>query len=132
MPLLNVAEVLTDPDFALRLKVIRRKEIIDEHGRSQVEETVYHNVVGVQTRDHPNDLERQTDFEVTTSTISFITKFPLHVQVPGYKPDVVVLNGNHFLVRHLDPYPRFGEGFYEAVCESMDRNDNASRVPRYR
>jgi hypothetical protein len=121
VPFLDVTSVLFDPDFADKFNVRRRAEVMDEHGRSTQVEKLLKNKAGVVTAISPNDLNRAEDYQTMTRSISVICKFSLRGETQGYQPDIVVWKGGNYLVKHVDPYPQFGQGFYQAECSSMDK-----------
>ena len=128
MALLDVSSILIDPDLTDRFSVRRRKADVDIQGRLAISEQLFTGIIGVITTANPNDLDRQDDFSVFTRTLSVVTRFRLRGEVKGYQPDVIVWHGNNFVVKHIDLYPQFGSGFYQAECESMDRTDNISDI----
>ena len=123
MALLDVSEILTDPDFADKFNVRRRSETVDTHGRSTVAEQLFSQVVGVVTAISPSDLDRREDYQAMTRSISIVCQFRLRGETDGGQPDIVVWRGNNYIVKHIDPYPQFGRGFIQAECSSMDRVD---------
>lgn len=125
MALLDVSEILTDPDLVDVFNVRRRLETVDIHGRSIVAETVFPQVVGVVTAISPSDLDRREDYQAMSRSISVVCRFRLRGETEGNQPDVVVWRGDNFIVKHVDLYPQFGRGFIQAECSSMDRVDVA-------
>lgn len=125
MAFLDVTSILLDPDLTDIFTVRRRQEIVDNHGRSTIQETLFAGQIGVITSSNPNDLERPEEYEAFTRSISVVCRFRLRGETVGYQPDVVVWHGNNYVVKHIDLYPQFGAGFIQADCESMDRQDNA-------
>jgi hypothetical protein len=122
--LIDVSEILTDPDLSSdRIKVRRRQQIIDSNGRT-TESIIEFNIRAVVTSDSPNDLRREdAEYAFSNNAISVICKFQLIGQAEGYFPDIVVFGGNNYLVCDINSYPQFGKGFYETTCISMDRNE---------
>lgn len=122
-PLLDVAFVLTDPDFASSFDVIRRVETIGTNGRSTLATQRYRGVVGVVTPDGDNTLNRGASFQSMPREILVITQFGLQGEVAGRQPDVVAWMGSNYQVNKVEPYGHFGQGFYEAACSSTDYQD---------
>ena len=128
MALLDVSNILFDPDLTDGIIVRRRQQNSDNYGRPNVIETDY-PTTAVVTSNNPNDLNRwDPDLEFASRTIHLVTNFKVQGQIEGYLPDVVVWRGNNFIVAYIDLYPQFGEGFYQVVCTSMDRNDYSTSV----
>lgn len=123
MPFLDVSDIASDPDFADRFTVVRRAETVDMHGRSTVTERLFKNVIGVVTAGSPNDLDRAADYQTMTRSLTVVTKFALQGVVTGYQPDIILWRGTRHLVKHVAPYPQFGQGFYQAECSSMANTD---------
>jgi len=120
---MDFSDILVDPLLSDRFSVIRRKEVIDVHGRSTIVATTFPNVVGVVTPISPSDLDRQTDYQKMSRSISVVCSFFLQGEVEGYQPDLVVWRGDQYVVKSIDPYPQFGKGFMQAECTSQDRVD---------
>lgn len=123
MPLLDVSSVLTDPDFADVISVTRRVQVVSNTGRVSTTDTVFPRLLGVVTMANPSDLDRGDDMQSNTRTIQLVLKFPLCGVSTGNQPDVVTWRGDNYVVRHVDLYPQFGAGFYQAECESIDKTD---------
>ena len=123
MPLLDVSDIVDDPDFADRFTVVRRKETVDTHGRATVVEQLFKKVVGVVTMGSPNDLDRREDYQNFTRSITVVTRFAVQGVVAGYQPDLIEWRGTRHLVKHVAPYPQFGRGFYQVECSSMNNVD---------
>lgn len=126
MPLLDVSEVLADPDFNEVLNVIRRQQTIDMHGRAVLTETTF-TPYGVVTSGNPDPLLRTVDYEAEKNTIRVHTTFVLiGVQngVTDYQPDVILWNGNRYLVNKTWDYSKYGAGFIAADCELMQATEN--------
>lgn len=126
MPLLDVTQILTDPDFADSFSVRRRSDVIDTHGRSVPTEQVFAGVIGVVTANSPSDLDRKEDYQTMSRSITIVCKFSLRGETTSFQPDIVVWRGSNFLVKHVDLYPHFGAGFFQAECSSMDKTDGAA------
>ncbi len=58
-----------------------------------------------------------------------VTKFRLRGPTPGYQPDIIVWYGNEFIVKQLDPYPQYGQGFMQAIVGSVKHIDAAFLPP---
>ena len=123
MPLLDVSDLTTDPDFADRFTIVRRQEVVDSQGRVTTANRVYPNLLGVVTASTPNDLERGEDYQNMTRSLTVVTKFRVQGIVTGYQPDIIQWRGTQHLVKHVAPYPQFGQGFYQVECSSMSNTD---------
>jgi hypothetical protein len=122
---IDVTQILSDPDLATLFDVKRRSETVDSNGISQVSTTTFEDVIGVITVISPNNLDRHENYQTMRRSISVICRFDLRGEVDGYQPDVVVWQGNNYVVKVAGYYPQFGEGFVQAECTSMDHVDKA-------
>ncbi|ELX3459327.1 head-tail adaptor [Salmonella enterica] len=103
MPLLDMSDVLLDPDFMDTSLVCHRQ---------------------VQTVDEDNFTKN------TAQDIPFliVTQFRLTQGQPGtdisprLDADIVSYNGRDYRVTFVDPYTRYGAGFVQAHCELVDFN----------
>lgn len=123
MALLDVSlDTLFDPMFLDSFVVNRRQEIVGNNGRSTLN-VVQSNQQGVVASISPNDLVRRDDYQIGMRGITVVTAFQLQMVVQGYQPDVVTWRGDNYIVKHIDYYPQFGTGFYQAECMSIDKVD---------
>ena len=125
MALLDVSSLLHDPDFVDGFLVKRRVQVVDTHGRMVASEVPIPALIGVVTMTSPSDLDRGPDYQVNTRSITVVCKFALRGETTNHQPDIVVWRGDNYVVRHVDLYPQFGAGFFQAECESMDKTDEA-------
>ena len=124
MPTLDVTHILTDPELADTFVVIRRAEHVDALGRAQSVETSA-TVVGVVTASSPSDLDRQEDYQTYSRSITVVCRYPLRGVTAGGQPDHILWRGSRYLVKHVDLYPHFGPGFYQAEASSIAHTDPA-------
>lgn len=125
MALLDVSSILLDPDFVDSFDVIRRAQSFDLHGRSILSNQTFGKVFGVVTANSPSDLERREDYQNMTRSISVVCQFHLRGETTGFTPDIIVWRGSNYLVKHVDAYPQFGAGFFQAEASSMNKTDPA-------
>jgi galactose-6-phosphate isomerase len=124
MPDLDVSDLLTDPDFAEELTIIRRAVTINTHGRQQVAETtISPKPWGVVLPQSDQPLQRGPDQQSLPMLLQVHTKFRLRsasiVGTQEYQPDLLIWNGSRFLVNRVYPFSHFGQGFIVADCSSM-------------
>lgn len=132
MPLLDVSELLSDPLFVETVTVLRRKQVLVK-GRPSITAATIPNVVGsIQPKDTTiggNFIERAPDMEYRGSNLLFYTTFRIRgvtkQATDDYLPDVVIWNGDHFLVGLTNDYTHYGAGFMEAELESTEAVDYA-------
>jgi len=124
---LNVSSALLDPYFATRVTVNRRAEAIDPNsGLSVITSTPNKNVPCVITSAGPNDLERLDDNQRMGRNLVVVTKFRLRGPSPGFQPDTITFNGDTYVVKTVDPYSQYGQGFIQAIVGSMDLVDQSA------
>lgn len=131
MPLLDVSDIVLDPDFAEQLTIYRRTQNIDAFGISRPISTLVSPApYGVVLAQDASPLARKEDFQDLEKMIEVHTRFRLRsasVDSMGvaYQPDFVVWKGNEFLVVAVYDFSNFGVGFIRALCNSVDPTDNA-------
>jgi hypothetical protein len=138
-PLLDVSELLDDPLFVqTAMTVLRRKQVLTK-GRSAP--AVYQVITGVAASVQPKDtaiggnfIERTPDMEYRGSNLNVYTKFRLRgvtKQATGdpsdgeYLPDIIVVNGDYFIVALTNDWSHYGAGFMHAEVESTEAVDYA-------
>ena len=119
MPLLDVSEVLLDPDFCdITLKCERNAIATDNSGRGVLSTSVT-RFAGVVTSDKGELLQRGAVGEHATDNVSVITRFRLQDAGPGRTADVVQWNGKRYTVSKVNDYSTYGIGFIEAICDMI-------------
>lgn len=122
---LDVAEILDDPDFVDMVSVVRRSQVVDEHGRATISSTTIKGVVMAISPTGRNDVERLDDSQKQLRSIKAVTRFRLQGPTVGMHADMVSWQGSMYLVAVVDPYTQFGGGFVEAILVST----NIQEVP---
>jgi hypothetical protein len=129
-PLLDVSEALVDPDLTDLFDVVRRMETINPAtGRSQQVSETTRSVVGVICAANPNDLDRLDDMQRMGRHLTLVTKFRLIGPAPGKQPDLVTWKGDSYVVKAVDPYPQYGDGFVQVILGSIDIIDQPTPEP---
>ena len=115
-------QVVLDPLLVEKFNIVRRAETVDAHGRTVVTPTTATGNQGVIAMNNDIETIRNAfpEMEFATRVINIVTRKQLLAVVSGYQPDLVVWRGDNYLVRRVSPYPQFGDGFYEAICTSID------------
>lgn len=123
--MIDVTDILSDPDLMTLFTVTRRPEVVTLRGRSSVPvPETFLNVSGIVCAASPSDLERLAEADLSQRHISIVTRFRLRmaskVGVQQYKPDLVTWEGGTYQVLSLDPYPHSGPGFVQAIAGSVN------------
>ena len=119
MPLLDVSEVLSDPDFSQVITIQRNAQTVNAQGRA-VDNVSTFTIQGVITIGPLDPLVLNTDAAFTRKSIAVHTRTQLYDVTSGFEPDNVLFEGNVYLVKRVYPWNQYGAGFYAADCEMQD------------
>jgi len=121
MAQIDVSDITLDPYLAGNsFTVIRRLEITNNFGESTLT-TQTLPAVGAVYPTGDNSMLREEALSTQSDTITVVTRFAL--RGPGkdeigkvYQPDIVLWEGNHYLVRIVNHF----NTFYECECIAID------------
>jgi galactose-6-phosphate isomerase len=126
MPLLDVSEVLLDPDFQDSFTVKRQVQTVNDKG-VVVLVPIISTQYGVVTMDDGTVAKRFPDLERVEGAILVHTKYRLtDGTISGLSTltaDIItwpVTNGREYNVQFVDNYSRYGDGFICAICTLRD------------
>lgn len=115
MPLLDVTDVLSDPDFADTITITRAVETVDSHGRAQIATQTFANVVAVITAGQGDVLKYFPEMANIQGAILIHTTFLLTSASETSRADTVTWQGRDYQVTGLNDWSTFGIGFIMAV-----------------
>lgn len=119
MPLLDVSEILSDPDFVdTQLACIRNTQTVNSNGIA-VNAQVTTAFSGVVTQDTGDMLTRLAEGSYVKGSILVHTRFVLTNGNAGIDADIVIWRGRSFTVVDADDYSTYGAGFVCAHCEPI-------------
>ncbi|HFD7736312.1 TPA: head-tail adaptor [Serratia marcescens] len=120
MPLLDVTEVLLDPDFCDTTLVCHRQiqSRDDDNFTTNTQQDIPFS--GVVTVDRSLEARRMAAGQNINGAILIVTQFRLTQGQPGLDADVVTYRGREYRVTFVDPYTAYGAGFVQAHCELME------------
>jgi hypothetical protein len=124
MPILDVSEAF-DPTFWDVITVMRRRQVVNQFGRAQWVRTCF-SMQAVVVSASPNDLQRVPNYQQQGKAISIYSISP-RLQGPAvntatgqqFQPDMIIWHGSTFVVRLLEDYSAYGQGFVHTIAESI-------------
>src|SRR5689334_2163565 len=125
MPLLDVSDILTDPDFAEpdgALQLIRRTRTTGSDGRTVLSTQTLPLSGNVQPAPGsklqllPEGARVEGAIEITTQTL-------LYAQTNATAADIVVWQGRQYQAELVEPWGSYGAGFCSAVCTLMSMTE---------
>lgn len=123
MPLLDVSDLLSDPDIAGQAFTVVRNAVtvgMDGQGVASPQTT---NAIGSVQPAKSSDVVRMPDGTWQTGTIVVRTTFRLSSGDANTKPDIIVLpSGVRYFVQNTDDWSDFGVGFVTAMASLADVN----------
>lgn len=125
MPLLDVTEVLLDPDFADDSLICRRQIQTTDDDNFPINTPHEIPFSGVVTVDRSLEARRMAAGQNINGAILIVTQFRLTQgsksinDGPNLDADLVIYNGGLYRVTFVDPYTRYGAGFVQAHCELL-------------
>lgn len=118
MPLISVAELLSDPDFADEFTLIRRYTSTGTDGRAvHVEGRL--DLMGVVQPAGPSAVTLLPEGARVSTAIVIFTAHKLLAAREDGAADEVLWNGGRYVVRSVADWGRWGAGHYEATCENI-------------
>lgn len=124
MPLLDVTELFSDPDFATTFFVERTTEDVNTKGRNKPTTAIVPTpVVGVVQPAGATTLARLAEGSNLTGAVEIWTTFPLsNGKGNNYQgADVVIWQGARYTVIDSEPWLEYG-GHYRVVARLADLN----------
>ncbi|WCM21362.1 hypothetical protein NDK50_07915 [Paraburkholderia bryophila] len=116
MPLLDVAEILLDPDFVDSLVCARNIQTVGSNGLA-VDAATSTPFYGVVTNNTGDLLMRLAEGSRISGSITVHSQFNLIAGAAGIDADIVTWNGRQYTVTNIGDWSRFGKGFTAANCE---------------
>lgn len=126
MALIDVSEVLTDPDFMEPVTRVRRAMTVDEYGDgtlTEVSDTISACVQPGQADalERGMDMSTPKDWRVLWTIQELVEELPA---VEGYA-DVIIWQGKRYQVKACEHFNNWGAGYYKALC-LLDGSTGAS------
>lgn len=116
MPLLDVSDVLLDPDFVdSSLICARSAQTVGSDGMA-VNTATQIPFSGVVTNDTGDQLIRNADGSRIQGSITIHSQFRLIDGVSGFDADVVTWQGRSYVVNNVRDWSTYGQGFVAAQC----------------
>jgi hypothetical protein len=117
MALIDVSELLTDPDFTNTVTLIRRSSTVDTYGENTMVETSS-SITAVVQGANTESLERVPEGARLSDLIDVYYKGQLTAESPGGYADIIVWQGKRYQVFEVvEDFMNYGAGFTKAVCK---------------
>lgn len=117
MALIDVSDLLRDPDFTNIVTLIRRTSSINGHGEHTMTENACNIVASVQGI-NTEDLERLPEGARLHDLITVYYRGDLQAESVGGYADVILWQGKRYQVVTVDEnFINFGAGFTRAICK---------------
>lgn len=124
MPMLDVMDVLLDPDFCEELTIQRRQQGTDAKGRAALTvTTIDPKPFGVVEPVADQPMVRGPDQQNLPRLLSVHTPFRLRGPSRDgagvdFQPDLIIWNGDPYVVNKVQDYSHYGAGWVQADCSS--------------
>jgi len=115
MALVDVTELLEDPDFLDDITVIRRPYTINAYGENVLSEVTYTMQASVQAGSGQL-LKRLPDFAQFTDAITVYAKFDFQAASPNGYADLVIWNSKRYNIKVPSDYMNYGDGYTMAIA----------------
>ena len=131
MPLLDMSDVLMDPDFLDMSLVCHRQIQTRDDDNFPINTPQDIPFAGVVTVDRSLEAKRMAAGQNINGAILIVTQFRLTQGQPAtddrdaLDADIVTYNGRDYRVTFVDPYTSYGAGFVQAHCELQDFDGGA-------
>lgn len=117
MALIDVSELLTDPDFTNTVTLIRRASTVNTYGENAMTET-QSTITAVVQGANTESLERVPEGARLSDLIDVYYKGQLTAESPSGYADIIVWGGKRYQVFEVvEDFMNFGAGFTKAVCK---------------
>ena len=117
MALIDVSELLTDPDFTNTVTLIRRASTVNTYGENVMTET-QSTITAVVQGANTESLERVPEGARLSDLIDVYYKGQLTAESPSGYADIIVWGGRRYQVFEVvEDFMNFGAGFTKAVCK---------------
>lgn len=132
MSFIDVTDVLLDPDIAGQtFTVVRRQDVVNDHGEGEQVTQVIPGVIGAIYPTGENSLIREVAAEAQAQTITVVTPYRLRPASQEtstgrqFQPDLVLWDGNYYVVWTVNEFTQYGPGFIAADCMETDYTTEA-------
>lgn len=116
MALIDVSELLSDPDFIDPFQVIRRSATVDSKGKNILTESAPIDVEGSVQAGDGDTLKRLPDGAQLSSTITIYTQTPIYADPVGGYGDIILWKGQRYQVENSMPWDNYGGGYFRVDC----------------
>lgn len=116
MALIDVTEILTDPDFTDVVQIITRARTVNQYGENELTETNTGDYNLVVQPAKPSELERLPEGARLVDAINVWHKGVLSTEAAGGYSDIVVWRGERYAVVDNDDFGNYGAGYTKALC----------------
>jgi hypothetical protein len=131
MAQIDMSQALTNPLSLTKFSVIRQNQVINNWGETKIDVEMIPVVRGVVFPEGPNGLSRRPEAQTNAKTLVIFTRFALRgasisANTDGsYQPDIIVWNGNRYLVAEIEDYSNYARGFIKVRAASTQEMDQA-------
>lgn len=123
MALIDVSDLLRDPDFTNVVTLVRRSSSINTHGEQVLTETHSTIVASVQGI-NAEDIQRLPEGARLSDIITVYYRGDLQPESKGGYSDLIIWQGRRYSVKTVDEnFMNFGAGFTRAICVMEEVNN---------
>lgn len=119
MALIDVSELMVDPDFADEIQIVRSIQSVDATGLAQRAQQTY-DAIGVVQAGSGDQLELLPESQRTKSNMTVYTQFQLQEATDTTEADVVLWQGKSYRVMVTSQWTNWGGGYTQATCQLID------------
>lgn len=116
MALIDVSDIVLDPDFTSAMQIIHRTATVNTKGENVITEKLPIQTVGSIQPISGKTLMRVPEALRSENLRSFWTKTPIIADKHGVYTDILVFGCERFQVKHVFDWTNFGAGFTEGLC----------------
>ena len=113
--MIDVSELMDDPDFCTTITVLRRTSTVGTTGRNALAENP-NTVTAIVQAGNGETLKRLPESAQLSDWITVYSKFVFTADGMGQYPDIVQWNSKRYVVKLKIDYSNWGEGYTRADC----------------
>lgn len=115
MALIDVSDLLLDPDFVNQVSLVHRTSTVGTNGKNTLVETTVATIGSVQPAPS-KEIMRLPDALRMSDVRKFWIKAEILADGSSQYPDIIVFQGKRFQVINTEPWLNYGAGWNAGLC----------------